>query len=102
MAEISAFNNRFTGEPKEGEKIVLKVIPLDDLLLHAPDAKALCAYLLYKEYMRKETKRVKDLEAVTRLKEKDDEHKRWDLAAMRKIIADHPATGIDSRKLGRR
>jgi hypothetical protein len=52
--------------------------------------------------MRKETKRVKDLEAVTRLKEKDDEHKRWDLAAMRKIIADHPATGIDSRKLGRR
>lgn len=102
LEEITAFNNKYKGEPEEGEKIKLKVIPLEELPMQAPDVKALCAYFLYKEFVKKETKRIKELEALARHKDKEDEYVRWDMAALRKIIADHPPTFIDPQKLGQR
>jgi len=45
--QLDSYQNKLTGVVEEGESISLKVIPLEDLWLEAPDAKALSAMYLY-------------------------------------------------------
>lgn len=46
-SSLDALQGKVTGVIAEGEKIALQVIPLRDLIWHAPDAKALSALTLY-------------------------------------------------------
>jgi ADP-sugar diphosphatase len=46
-AELQTFQGRLTGDLKNGEKITLKIVPLDQLYKHAPDMKALSALFLH-------------------------------------------------------
>jgi len=50
---LNSYHNKLTGVPEENEVISLKVIPLDDLWLEAPDAKALSALYLYHALTKK-------------------------------------------------
>jgi len=49
--QLNGYQDKLTGVIEEGEIISLKVVPLDDLWLHAPDAKALSALYLYNKLM---------------------------------------------------
>jgi len=49
--QLNGYQDKLTGVIEEGEVISLKVVPLDDLWLHAPDAKALSALYLYNKLM---------------------------------------------------
>lgn len=44
---LAELEGKCTGLASENEKIQLKIIPLDDLVTEAPDAKSLCAVMLY-------------------------------------------------------
>lgn len=46
---IDVLKGRLTGERERGEKITLKVVPLDDLWRSTPDMKALAALCLYQK-----------------------------------------------------
>jgi len=49
---LEALHNAFGGDG-DSEIIKLKIVPLEDLWLHAPDAKALSALYLYQKYLEK-------------------------------------------------
>jgi len=69
---LEALHNAFGGD-SDSEIIKLKIIPLEDLWLHAPDAKALSALYLYQKYLEKhpqETILPVDIEMEKRLLEK--------------------------------
>jgi len=51
--QLNGYQNKLTGVIEEGEVICLKVVSLDDLWQHAPDAKALSALYLYDKLMEK-------------------------------------------------
>jgi hypothetical protein len=48
-AELSELQGKATGCMEEGEVITLDLVPLADLWRRAPDAKTLCAILLYEK-----------------------------------------------------
>ena len=87
--DIMAYEGRLTGELHEGEKITLKIIPLEDISKHAPDVKALSAYLLYQEYLKREMNRLKEFEAE-RVREKKEAESKLQMSVIRTIIAANP------------
>jgi ADP-sugar diphosphatase len=88
-SDIMAYEGKLTGELKEGEKITLKIIPLEDISKHAPDVKALSAYLLYQEYLKREMNRLKEFEAE-RVREKKEAESKLQMSVIRTIIAANP------------
>lgn len=56
-AKLRELEGRETGEKHEGEKIKIKVIPLENLAKTAPDMKALSALALYEQYTRMNAKK---------------------------------------------
>ena len=87
--EIMAYEGKLHGELNEGEKITLKIIPLEDISKHAPDVKALSAYLLYQEYLKREMNRLKEFEAE-RVREKKEAESKLQMSVIRTIIAANP------------
>ena len=94
--EIKRFEGRCTGNLGEGEKIILKIIPLEDIHLHAPDMKALSAYFLYKQHVKDMYSEKAKIEAVkaaerewTEEKERASAEKERKLAVFKDIIRNH-------------
>jgi ADP-sugar diphosphatase len=69
--KLNEIHDKQTGVAEEGEVIRTKIIPLDELIYTVPDAKAMCAYLLYKEYEKFEGMKQRFKNVVAHMKASD-------------------------------